>query len=46
MLRVEEGIFSTSICREPIKNFDQFQLNEASLHISEILELQNQLINN
>ena len=46
MLRVEEGIFSTSICREPIKNFDQFQLNEVSLHISEILELQNQLINN
>ena len=46
MLRVEEGIFSTSICREPIKNFDQFQLNEASFHISEILELQNQLINN
>ena len=46
MLRVEEGIFATCICREPIKNFDQFQLNEASLHISEILELQNQLINN
>ena len=46
MLRVEEGIFSNSICREPIKNFDQFQLNEASLHIREILRLQNQLINN
>ena len=46
MLRVEEGIFSTSICREPIKNFDQFQLDEASLHISKVLELQNNLKNN
>ena len=46
MLRVEERIFSTSICREPIKNFDQFQIDEVSLHISKVLELQNQLINN
>ena len=46
MLRVEEGIFSTSICRKPIKNFDQFQLEEASLHIKKVLKLQNQVINN
>ena len=46
MLRVKEGIFSTSICRKPIKNFDQFQLEEASLHISKILDLQNSLNNN
>ena len=46
MLRVEEGIFSTSICREPIKNFDQFQLEEANLCIRNVLELQNYLINN
>ena len=46
MLRVEEGIFTTSICREPIKNFDQFQLDEANLHISKVLELQNQKLNN
>ena len=46
MLRVEEGIFNTSICREPIKNFDQFQLDEANLHISKVLELQNQKKNN
>ena len=46
MLRVEEGIFSTSICREPIKNFDQFRLDEADLHITKILELQNHLKNN
>ena len=46
MLRVEEGIFSTSICRKPIKNFDKFQLEEASLHISKVLKLQNHLKNN
>ncbi len=46
MLRVQEGIFSTSICREPIKNFDQFQLEEARLHLSKVLELQNYLTNN
>ena len=46
MLRVEEGIFSTSICREPIKNFDQFQLEEARLHLTKVLELQNYLTNN
>ena len=46
MLRVKEGIFSTSICRKPIKNFDQFQLEEASLHINKILDLQNSLNNN
>ena len=46
MLRVKEGIFSTSICRKPIKNFDQFQLEEASLHISKVLNLQNSLNNN
>jgi 4-hydroxy-tetrahydrodipicolinate synthase len=46
MLRVEEGIFSTSICRKPIKNFDQFQLEEASLHTSKVLKLQNHLTNN
>ena len=46
MLRVEEGIFSTSICRKPIKNFDQFQLEEANLHTSKVLKLQNHLTNN
>ena len=46
MLRVEEGIFSTNICRKPIKNFDQFQLEEAGLHIKKVLKLQNQVINN
>ena len=45
MLRVKEGIFSTNICREPIKNFDPFQLEEASLHISKVLGLQNNLTN-
>ena len=45
MLRVKEGIFTTSICREPIKNFDPFQSEEASLHISKVLGLQNNLTN-
>ena len=45
MLRVKEGIFSTNICREPIKNFDPFQSEEASLHISKVLGLQNNLTN-
>ena len=46
MLRVEEGIFSKSICRKPIKNFDKFQLEEASLHIKKVLKLQNHVTNN
>ena len=42
MLRVKEGIFETSFCRSPIKDFDSFQLEEANLHIENILNLQNQ----
>jgi 4-hydroxy-tetrahydrodipicolinate synthase len=42
MLRVKEGIFKTSFCRSPIKDFDNFQLEEANLHIENILNLQNQ----
>ena len=46
MLRVKEGIFNTNLCREPIKNFDQFQTEEANLHIRKVLDLQNSLNNN
>ncbi len=46
MLRVKEEIFNTNFCREPIKNFDQFQTQEASLHIRKVLDLQNSLNNN
>ena len=46
MLRVKEEIFNTNFCREPIKNFDQFQRQEANLHIRKILDLQNSLNNN
>ena len=42
MLRVKEGIFETSLCRSPIKDFDNFQIEEANLHIENILNLQNQ----
>jgi dihydrodipicolinate synthase/N-acetylneuraminate lyase len=42
MLRVKEGIFETSFCRSPIKDFDNFQLEEANLHVEKILNLQNQ----
>ena len=46
ILRVKEEIFNTNICREPIKNFDQFQTQEANLHIRKVLDLQNSLNNN
>ena len=46
MLRVKEEIFNTNLCREPIKNFDQFQIEEANLHIRKVLDLQNSLNNN
>ena len=46
MLRVKEEIFNTNFCREPIKNFDQFQIEEANLHIRKVLDLQNSLNNN
>ena len=46
MLRVKEEIFNTNFCRKPIKNFDQFQTQEANLHIRKVLDLQNSLNNN
>ena len=46
MLRVKEEIFNTNLCRKPIKNFDQFQIEEANLHIRKVLDLQNSLNNN
>ena len=46
MLRVKEGIFNKNLCRKPIKNFDQFQMEEANLHIRKVLDLQNYLNNN
>ena len=46
MLRVKEEIFNTNFCREPIKNFDQFQTQEANLYIRKVLDLQNSLNNN
>jgi dihydrodipicolinate synthase/N-acetylneuraminate lyase len=42
MLRVKEGIFEKSFCRFPIKDFDNYQLEETNLHIEKILNLQNQ----
>jgi hypothetical protein len=45
-LRVEEGIFETNFCRSPIKNFDQFQNDEAKIHLDKIIKLQNNLLNN
>ena len=41
MLRVKEGIFRTSLCRSPINNFDKYQVEEANLHIENILHFQN-----
>ena len=41
MLRVKEGIFQTSLCRPPIDNFDKYQVDEANLHIENILHFQN-----
>ena len=43
MLRVKEGIFKNSACREPIKNFDSFQLEEAFMHINQVETLQDSL---
>ena len=40
MLRVKEGIFKTTFCRSPINHFDDYQLEEASLHIEQVLNLQ------
>tara|TARA_E500000075_G_scaffold88608_1_gene80093 strand:- start:8 stop:583 length:576 start_codon:yes stop_codon:yes gene_type:complete len=45
-LRVKEGIFDTNFCRSPVKNFDQFQNNEAKIHLDKIIKLQNNLLNN
>ena len=45
-LRVKEGIFNTNFCRSPIKNFDQFQNDEAKIHLDKIIKLQNNLSNN
>ena len=46
ILRVKEGIFNTNYCREPVKDFDQFQIEEANLHIKRVLDLQKSLNNN
>ena len=46
MLRVKEGIFNTNYCREPVNDFDQFQIEEANLHIKNILNLQKSINNN
>lgn len=43
MLRVEEGIFETSMCRLPIKSFDIFQQKEAYLNLNKASILQNSL---
>jgi 4-hydroxy-tetrahydrodipicolinate synthase len=43
MLRVEEGIFETSMCRPPIKSFDIFQQKEAYLNLNKASILQNSL---
>ena len=43
LLRVHEGIFETSACRLPIKNFDSFQLEEAFMHINQVETLQDSL---
>ena len=45
-LRVKEGIFDTNFCRLPIKDFDQFQNDEAKIHLDKIIKLQNNLSNN
>jgi 4-hydroxy-tetrahydrodipicolinate synthase len=44
-LRVKEEIFATNFCRSPIKDFDKFQNDEAESHISKIIKLQNNLLN-
>ena len=43
LLRVQEGIFETSACRPPIKNFDSFQHEEAFMHINQVETLQDSL---
>ena len=43
LLRVQEGIFETSTCRPPIKNFDSFQLEEAFILINQVETLQDSL---
>ena len=45
-LRVKEGIFDTNFCRLPIKDFDQFQNDEAKIHLDKIIKLQDNLSNN
>ena len=46
MLRVKEGIFKTSMCRSPIKNFDSFQKEEANLLLREVSILQDSFTSN
>ena len=41
LLRVQEGIFNSAFCREPIDDFDKYQNSEAEIHIAKILTLQN-----
>ena len=43
MLRVKEGIFETSACRLPIRSFDTFHQEEASIHINQTLNIQDSL---
>ncbi len=45
MLRVQEGIFKTSVCRGEIQNLDKFQLEEAKLNIKNIISLQKKYLN-
>ena len=42
MLRVQEGIFNTSICRGSIKNFDKYQIKETKILIERIIYLQDE----
>ena len=41
MLRVRENLFNTSLCRDGIKEFDEFQMQEANLLIDQIIKIQN-----
>ena len=45
ILRVEEGIFQTNICRGTIEKFDKYQLNETELNIRKIILLQKKIKN-
>ena len=39
LLRVEEGLFKTSVCRGEINNLDKYQLEEAQINIKKIIFL-------